>query len=81
MGYILVVFTQRKDAYQLYQLLLSQGYPAKIVNTPRELSASCGISVRAGKEAYRAIERGAGELRSLVAVYWYTVNSGYRRIG
>ena len=69
MQYILFVFTTRKDAYRLYDYLLTEGVPAKIVNVPRELSASCGIAVRTTERGYRTATWAARNLRSLIRGY------------
>lgn len=69
MQYLLFVFSTRKDAYRLYDYLLTEGVAAKIVNVPRELSASCGIAVRVPERAYRTAMWAARNLRSLSRGY------------
>ena len=42
---IIVVFNNRNKSMQFASYLKRMGIPNKTVNTPRELSVSCGISV------------------------------------
>lgn len=46
MNYTIVVFRSRNDTMRLYNLIKQVGQFCSIVNTPRVLSKSCGISVR-----------------------------------
>ena len=45
MSYVLLVFSNRQSALAAYDRLLRSGISARTVNTPRALSASCGISL------------------------------------
>ncbi len=78
MQYILCVFTARKDAYQLYDYLQMRGVACKIVNTPREVSASCGIALQATTVGYGQTILSAQSLRSYVATYLVT-DGGWKR--
>ena len=42
---IIAVFANRNKSMQLASVLKRLGIPNKTINTPRELSVSCGISV------------------------------------
>lgn len=46
MQYVISVFSSRRDAIAMYDYLLRRRLPTAIINTPRELSVSCGISVQ-----------------------------------
>ena len=45
MGKIIAVFNNRNHSMQFASLLKKMGVACKTINTPRELSVSCGISV------------------------------------
>lgn len=46
MQFVLAVFRSRTEALTFANLLSSYGVGISIVNTPRRISVSCGISVR-----------------------------------
>lgn len=46
MQYILIVFRSRSDALACRSHLLSRGVDAVVVNTPQQLTHSCGLSVK-----------------------------------
>lgn len=46
MQYVLAVFRARSETFTFANLLRSYGIQAQIVNTPRKLNVSCGISVK-----------------------------------
>lgn len=48
MNDIIVVFRSRSAALSFASALRSHGASGRVVNTPRALSASCGLSVRTG---------------------------------
>ena len=48
MNDIIVVFRSRSAALSFASALRSHGVSGRVVNTPRALSASCGLSVRVG---------------------------------
>ena len=69
MKYILAVFTSRKDAMDFYEGLQTHRIASAVVNTPQEVSVSCGISVKFDP-IYAARVRGfAFDHRSFVAFY------------
>ncbi|MBQ7653240.1 MAG: DUF3343 domain-containing protein [Clostridia bacterium] len=74
MNYLLIVFSSRRDATAFYEALQTAGYNAFIINTPRALQLSCGISVKTSTDALPAIRRllSCGNYDSFVGVYYYT---------
>lgn len=44
--YIVIVFRSRTDTLVFSQLLKSYGVRNSVVNTPRQVSVSCGVSVK-----------------------------------
>ena len=53
----------------LYDRCLAMGIRADVVNTPREVSASCGISVRVHPADYRAAHGLATRIAAYVGAY------------
>lgn len=51
MNYIVVVFRSRNDTQRFYSIIKQSGQFCSIINTPRTLSKSCGISVRISNSA------------------------------
>ena len=50
MNYILIVFKSRSETLNFASLLKGQKIPATVVNTPREVSRACGISIKCFSE-------------------------------
>ena len=46
MNYCLFVFKSRNETLYFANLLMKNGYRANIINTPKQLGLSCGISVQ-----------------------------------
>lgn len=46
MKYITIMFKSRNDTLKFYNIMKSKGVFCSIINTPRSLSKSCGISVK-----------------------------------
>lgn len=42
---IIVAFSSRNDSISFCDLVRKKGFPATLINTPRELSIGCGLSV------------------------------------
>ena len=42
---IVVAFSSRNDSIAFCDLIRKKGFPATLINTPRELSIGCGLSV------------------------------------
>ena len=74
---IIVVFRSRSDALSFNSRLRSYGVSGKIVNTPRALSLSCGLSVRVGGFA-RSV---ATALCPRDAAIYEIRSDGYTKIG
>lgn len=54
MSYLVVAFRSRAETLGFYRYLLSNGFSCEIVNTPKEASVGCGLSVKvsSGYESY-----------------------------
>ncbi|MCI8459117.1 MAG: DUF3343 domain-containing protein [Clostridia bacterium] len=76
----LFAFRSRTQSMKLYDLLRSGGIACEIVNTPRDIAASCGLSVRvpdeAGERAFDVFEYYKPD--TLIGVF-YGDGRGYRR--
>ena len=46
MEYVVVAFRSRAQTMKFYQILISKGMVAEIVNTPKEAGVGCGLSVK-----------------------------------
>ena len=46
MGYILAVFAVRTETISFYSMLKRAGINSMVIETPKSLQASCGISVK-----------------------------------
>jgi hypothetical protein len=44
--YYLIVFRARSETMKFYSLLSSYGVKSEVVNTPRQISVACGISLK-----------------------------------
>lgn len=59
--YIIAVFKNRTDTFSFYQLLNSYRVNCSIINTPKQVSIACSISVRFDKvffdEAFNILKR------------------------
>ncbi len=44
--FYLIVFRARSETMKFYSLLSSYGVTPEIVNTPRQVSVACGISIK-----------------------------------
>lgn len=69
MKYILAVFTSRRDAMDFYEGLQKNRISAAVVNTPHEVSVSCGISVKFDPSCAAKVKSFAHNHRSFVALY------------
>lgn len=77
MNDIIVVFRSRTDALSFNSRLASYGVSGKVVNTPRALSLSCGLSVRVGGFA-RSV---AAAICPRDATIYEILRDGYEKIG
>ncbi len=46
MNWTIVVFTSRTDTMNFFRAIKNYGLYCSVVNTPRSLSSSCGVSVK-----------------------------------
>lgn len=44
--YYIIVFRARSETMKFYSLISSYGVKSEIVNTPRQVSVACGISLK-----------------------------------
>ena len=49
MNYTVVVFSVRSDTMKFYNKIKNYGLYCSIINTPRSLASSCGVSVKIDK--------------------------------
>lgn len=76
----LFAFRSRTQTMKLFDLLRSNGIECEIINTPREVSASCGLSVSTQPDA---LQRALDIYKyyhpdTLIGVFYYD-GQGYRR--
>ncbi len=57
MEYLIAVFKSRTQVMKFYEKLLDCRIPADVVNTPREASLGCGLSVKFGCGDYYCVEK------------------------
>lgn len=73
-----MVFRSRTEALKFRTYLFSYGIDAKVVNTPRELSVSCGLSLRISGDAKdKVLALAKGRNADIYAVRF----GGYTKIG
>ena len=80
MNYLLVTFSGRRDALRFYERMLELGYNALVMNTPRVLAMSCGVSVRVSPSASFAVRNvlAREDYPTYVATYYFC-NGRYSR--
>lgn len=78
MNYLLIVFASRRDAVSFAEKLQYNNAPFEIINTPRRLSLSCGISVKTSERSVNTVRRILNSYRfsSYSGMYIYK-NSNY----
>ena len=72
MQYALFVFSSRDGAMAFYDKCLARRIAASIVNTPRELGASCGISVKTSTKDIAIVARVVTKMPTYVGTYLVT---------
>lgn len=78
---MIAVYTARNSSMQLHQRLNSVRIPSKIVNTPRELSVGCGLSVRFNDGDFHRVKAQVAALSSFsFAGIWREDGGRYVRI-
>lgn len=73
-------FRSRTQAMKLFDLLRTNSIECEIINTPREVSYSCGLSVKVSSEDFERASGICNYYRSdtLIGIFYYDGN-GYRR--
>ncbi len=79
MNYLLVIFSTRHEAIAFLEQARARRLRADIINTPRSLSLSCGISVRLSPQSEGFILRYAPKYSSYSGTYSF-YNGRYDRI-
>ena len=79
---IIIVFNNRNKSMQFASYLKRFGIPNKTVNTPRELSVSCGISIIFNSRYLSKVNELINRLsiRSSVRMYVIYNNKNYKPI-
>ena len=77
--YYLAVFSSRNETLYLAKMLMSNGYMATIVNTPKEAGLTCGISVKFDSKISSAIKMfiSSKPFRSFVGIYKISMENGH----
>ena len=57
MEYLIAVFRSRTQVMKFYEKLLDCGRFADVVNTPRQASLGCGLSVKFGCDDFYFVQR------------------------
>ena len=55
MKFIIISFKSRNSLLSFVKILRNFGIPADIINTPRQISRSCGLSAKAQYQFYNSI--------------------------
>ena len=58
MQYLVIAFSSRSLAMQAQNIFARRGIPATLINTPREVDGSCGLSLRTDSRYRDAALRG-----------------------
>ena len=77
MEIVLVVFDNRNHAFQFASSLKRLGIGVKVVNTPRELSLSCGVSVEIVSKALAHARIVVERMRISTPVRFYLVRGDF----
>lgn len=74
----LAVFSSRNETLYLAKMLVSNGFRATIVNTPKEAGLACGISVKFDGGNIPAVKMliASKPFRSFVGIYKITMQDG-----
>jgi hypothetical protein len=69
MQYVLFVFSSRTGAMAAYDYCVTHRIGVAVLNTPRELAASCGISLKVSTAEYGYVQRYVAKLPAYVGTY------------
>jgi hypothetical protein len=80
---VVFIFRSRSQATWFYEQTRTYRLPAKIINTPKEAMAGCGLAV---KMLYRDLNRAKvllkrGDFSSFAGIYAYQQNGILKKIG
>jgi len=73
MEYLIAVFKSRTQVMKFYEKLQSCRIPADVVNTPREASLGCGLSVKFSEENF-------GYVKNILRTDYYHSFGGFFKI-
>ncbi len=78
---MIAVYTARNSSMQLHQRLKLARINSRIINTPREISSSCGLSVRFSDGDFHRVKAQIAGLSSYsFAGIWKEIGGRYTRI-
>lgn len=80
MQYVLFVFSARDGAMALLDYCLTHRIAATVVNTPREVAASCGISLKTSTRDAARLQGVATKLPTYVGAYLVNATLTHRSI-
>lgn len=80
MQYIITVFSGRQGAMAFYDQCIRTRLAADIINTPRELGAGCGISVRTAYRTLGMAQAMGRRLPTYVGTYLVTQTMTHRTV-
>lgn len=82
MKYFLAVFASRQDTMTYYKIIKNFGLFCSIINTPRKLSSSCGISCKIDSRliANSINIINTNHLHSFKGIYAVEINGGKETI-
>lgn len=81
MKYLIIAFKSRNELQSFARTLRLYGITVSIVNTPRSVSVSCGLSARAEYRYLNAIKSAMSQTSfgSLLGIYLITRNGVYEQ--
>lgn len=84
--YCLAVFSSRNETLYLAKMLISNGYRASVINTPKEAGLACGISVKFEERNLSNVKMfiSSKPFRSYAGIYRvrnYDNRNNYEKIG
>ncbi len=82
MNYLIIAFKSRNSLYAFVKNLQLYGISASVVNTPRAVSVSCGLSARADYRYINAIKSMLANKNydGFLGIYHVSLNGAYERV-
>ncbi len=82
MKYLIIAFKSRNDLQSFARTIRLYGINVSIVNTPRSVSVSCGLSARAEYRYLNTIKTALTQtdLTSFIGIYAVTRNGVYEQV-